>query len=217
VALGIDHVIDHVDDTGGLCARHPQATAASLLQLAMVGSRAPAFHHDCASKLQGMLMALDELTELTENGDPQITRAIEAAMTASRELNALLNINRSLTRQAARTSISVRQLVGQAAERAAVRLEGELPDTSVSVAVPPTTHGLALAIDVAAGSGRGRTLTVSASVAELGVELALHAKLPAPSNASELLAIATFVFDREGGALWCAAADDRLLIRLPLG
>src|SRR5258708_37566502 len=102
----------------------------------MVGSRAPAFHHDCASKLQGLVMALDELTELTENGDPQLIRAIEAAAEVSRELNALLNVNRALTKPAPRTPIAVRQLLSSAAMRVGVTLQGTLPETPVSVTVP---------------------------------------------------------------------------------
>ena len=209
--------IEHLDETGAPCARHPAAPVAALLQLAMVGSRAPAFHHDCASKLQGLLMALDELQELTENGDPQLLRPIEAAMHASRELNALLNLNRALTKPAAKVAIALRALVTSATERVGVRLAGTLPETPVSVAVPPVTHALALAIDVAAGAGRGRTLTVEARSGERSVELVLHSQTPAPANASESLAVATFVFEREGGKLWCAAGGDRLLVRLPTG
>jgi hypothetical protein len=211
----IEH--DHVDETGAPCARHPAASLASLLQLAMVGSRAPAFHHDCASKLQGLLMALDELSELTESGDPNLIRPIEAAMHASRELNGLLNINRALTKPAARTQIALRALTGQAAERVGVRLTGELPDTAVHVAVPPVTHALALAIDVAAGAGRGRTLTVGAAPAAGGLDLLLHLQAQPPANASDSLAIATFVIAREGGRMWCASASERLVVRLPTG
>ncbi|HEX8106419.1 MAG TPA: hypothetical protein VF516_01775, partial [Kofleriaceae bacterium] len=101
--LEASRLAEHVDETGAPCTRHPAISPASLYQLAMVGSRAPAFHHDCASKLQGLVMALDELSELTENGDPQLIRAVETALEASRELNALLNLNRTLTRPATRT------------------------------------------------------------------------------------------------------------------
>src|SRR5215510_5393944 len=94
---------DHVDENGAPCARHAAISQVSLYRLAMIGSRASAFHHDCASKLQGLVMALDELTELTENGDPQVIAAIEAAIEASHALSALLNIDRALTRPAART------------------------------------------------------------------------------------------------------------------
>jgi len=207
--------IEHLDETGAPCAHHPAATAASLLQLAMVGSRAPAFHHDCASKLQGLLMALDELSELTENGDPELVRPIEAAMQASRELNALLNLNRALTKPAPKVTIGLRELVAQAAERVTVRIADTLPELSVHVAAAPVIHALALAIDVAGGAGRGRTLTVSAKLADRRVELALHIQAPPPTNASESLAIATFVVEREGGALCCAAGGDRVLVRLP--
>jgi hypothetical protein len=209
-------VPEHIDDTGAPCTRHPAASVTSLLQLAMVGSRAPAFHHDCASKLQGLLMALDELSELTENGDPQLLRPIEAALHASRELNALLNVNRALTKPAPRTAISVHALVAQAAERVAVKLDGALPDTAVGVTAPPVTHALALVIDVAAGAGRGRTLAISAGVVERSVEVALQSHATAPSNASELLVIAAFVLGRDGGELRCTASGDRIVVRLPM-
>jgi hypothetical protein len=213
-----ERVPDHLDETGAPCARHPVISEATLYQLAMVGSRAPAFHHDCASKLQGLVMALDELTELTEDGDPQLIRAIETALEASRELNALLNINRALTRPAAKARIALRELVARAAERVGVTVQGALAEAlAVTVGVAPMTHALALAIDVAAGSGRGRALAVAAEPASGGVDLVLHSSpLPAP-NVNEAVAIASFVVARDGGRLWCSAAGDRMTIRLPPG
>src|SRR5581483_1744797 len=95
---GSPPAIGHVDDAGQPCARHAPVATETLLHLAMVGSRASAFHHDCASKLQGLVMALDELGELSEHGDPQVLRAIEAAMESTKELHALLNMNRALTK-----------------------------------------------------------------------------------------------------------------------
>jgi hypothetical protein len=207
---------DHVDETGAPCTRHRPATAAGLLQLAMVGSRAPAFHHDCASKLQGLVMALDELTELTENGDPQLVRAIEAAAEVSRDLNALLTVNRALTKPANKTPIGLRELMKSAAARVGVSLQGSLPELSVSILVPAMTHALALTIDVAAGAGRGRALVVTATPAGREVELAMHASASPPTNASESMAIATFVVARDGGRLWCSSAGDQVLVRLPL-
>jgi hypothetical protein len=205
--------IEHVDETGAPCAHHRAASLAALYQLAMVGSRAPAFHHDCASKLQGLVMALDELSELTENGDPALTRAIEAAMEVSRELNGLLNTNRALTKPAAKTPIAVRDLVKSAAARVGVTLQGTLPEAMVSVLVPAMTHALALTIDVAAGAGRGRSLALTGTTAGREVELALPMASTQPSNASESLAIATFVVARDGGRLWCSAAGDRVFVR----
>jgi hypothetical protein len=205
----------HLDATGAPCARHAPASPDALLQLALVGSRAPAFHHDCASKLQGLVMALDELGELTEHGDPQVLRALEGALDASRELNALLNINRALTKHPAAADIAVKDLVARAAQRVAVTVQGTLPDALVSVAVPAMTHGLALVFDVAAGPGRGRALAISGSQVRGGVELVLATSATAPASASEHLALATFVIHRDGGRLWCAAEGDRLFVHLP--
>jgi hypothetical protein len=214
-------VPEHVDETGAPCARHPAIAPSSLYQLAMVGSRAPAFHHDCASKLQGLVMALDELSELTENGDPALTRAVETAMEASRELNALLNLNRALTRPVPKTMISVADLVTRAAERSGVAVRPPLGATpSVNVGVAAMVHGLALAIDVAAGTGRGRALAVT--VAQIGgaiggvIDVVFQVSPQQASNAGEALAIAGFVVARDGGGkLWCSASGEQIVIRLP--
>lgn len=196
-------VPDHLDETGAPCARHPAIASGSLYQLAMVGSRAPAFHHDCASKLQGLVMALDELTELTENGDPQLIRAVETALEASRELNALLNFNRTLTRPAARTPIALDELIARAAERAGVALRSGPPaGVMVHVGVAPMIHALSLAIDAAAGT----------------VELALQSSPLQSPSASEAVAIAGFVIARDGGGrLWCTSSGDQMMIRLSVG
>jgi hypothetical protein len=200
---------EHVDETGAPCARHPVIAPASLYQLAMVGSRAPAFHHDCASKLQGLVMALDELTELTENGDPQVTRAVETA---------LLNFNRALTRPATKTAAALDELITRAAERAGVGLRGALPGgVTVHVGVAPMTHALALAIDTAAGTGRGRTLQITATPVVGAVELALHGSPLQAPTAGEAIAIAGFVIARDGGGrLWCMSSGDQMMIRLPV-
>jgi hypothetical protein len=207
--------IEHIDETGAPCTRHPAASTAALYQLALVGSRAPAFHHDCASKLQGLVMALDELSELTENGDPALIRAIESAMEVSRELNGLLNLNRALTKPAAKTAIAVGELMKTAAGRVGVTLSGALPAATVMVTGPAMTHALALTIDVAAGSGRGRALAITATTVGRDIELALPAATNQPANASESLAIATFVVARDGGKLWCSESGDRVFVRLP--
>lgn len=208
-------MIEHLDETGAPCTRHAPVAADTLLQLAMVGSRASAFHHDCASKLQGLVMALDELSELTEHGDPQLIRALESALESTRELNALLNANRALTKLSARTPISVGDLARRAAQRVGVTLQGAMTDAMADVAVPALTHALALVIDVAAGTGRGRTVAIGAELVAREVELVLHTSATAPTNASEALAIASFVVVRDGGRLWCSAAGDRVCVRMP--
>jgi hypothetical protein len=208
--------IEHLDETGAPCTRHPPVRADAVLQLAMVGSRVSGFHHDCASKLQGLVMALDELSELTENGDPQLIRALESALESTRELSALLNANRSLTKQSVKTPIAVGELARRAAQRVGVGLQSAMADTMVDVAVPALTHALALVIDVAAGVGRGRTVAIGSAVVAREVVVVLQASSTAPANASEALAIASFVVERDGGRLWCAAAGDRVCIRLPV-
>jgi hypothetical protein len=218
VTPAVNEIPDHLDETGAPCARHPAIAPTNLYQLAMVGSRAPAFHHDCASKLQGLVMALDELTELAEHGEPQLMRAIETALEASRELNALLNLNRALTRPSVKARVALRELVTRGAERVGVSVNGALPESLiVSVGVAPVTHAFALAIDVAAGSGRGRALTVETSASGGAVEISLVTSPVQPTNASDALAIASFVVARDGGRLWCSASGDRMMIRLPAG
>lgn len=205
----------HVDETGAACPHHLAASRDGLLQLAMVGSRASSFHHDCASKLQGLVMALDEINELTMHGDPQLTRAVEIALDSTRELHGLLNANRALTKPPARAPIALRDLLARASAHVRVALQGEVPDVMVQVAVAPVSHALALALDVAAGVGRSRALAITSAVVEGAVELVMFAATPPPANASEALAIATFVITRDGGRMWCSAAGDRLVVRLP--
>lgn len=208
-------MIEHIDETGAVCERHRASSPAGLYQLAMVGSRAPAFHHDCASKLQGLLMALDELTELAaEHGDVPMQRAIESAMEVSRELNGLLNLNRALTKPVVKAPTGLRDLLKAAADRVGVQLQGVIPDVQVKVGAAAMTHALALIVDVAAGTGRGRSLVVTVETADGEVEATLSAAGTQPSNASESLGIATFVVERDGGKLWCAVGGDRIVVRL---
>jgi hypothetical protein len=203
----------HVDQTGAPCAHHTPIALDALLQLALVGSRAAGFHHDCASKLQGILMALEEIGELAVPGDADLQRAIESATEASRELNALLSTSRALTKPPVRGPIGLGELVGRAAARVAVTLRGALPDATVTVSVPAATQALALTIDVAAGAGRGRALEVAGRLRDGAAELVVP--LAAPSTGREALAIASFAIVRDGGRLWCASAGDRLWIHLP--
>ena len=85
----------HLDEHGQPCSHHPAATDQDLLSLALVGSRAPSFHHDLASKLQGLMMAIDEISEVSGEVPPPVLRAIETAHGALREVLALLGTNRA--------------------------------------------------------------------------------------------------------------------------
>jgi hypothetical protein len=208
--------IEHLDEQGLPCVRHPAPACDLLMSLAIVGSRAPGFHHDIASKLQGLMMAVDEITEGLEGGDPQLQRAVETAALALKELNGLLNFNRALTKPAQPVRVAFRELVALASMRVYVSIDGELPDATVMVAAPSTVHGLSLAFDVAAGPGRGRTLAAAAAISDGHLVMTLAASPSPPPTAAESLAIATFVFARDRGELRCADAGKQLVIRLPL-
>lgn len=207
--------IEHFDDQGQPCARHPSATLERLMPLAVVGSRAPGFHHDLASKLQSLMMAIDEIGELAEN-DPPIARAAETALESLREVLALLNVNRALTKPAARTPVALREILDRASARVYVTLDGVLPDATLHVSPPSTIHALALAFDIAAGPGRGRTLSVTHRLDGGHIELRLACSPAPPVDSTEAVAVATFVLARDGGSLTCASDGSSLVLRLPL-
>ena len=185
------------------------------MHLALVGSRAPGFHHDVASKLQSLMMSVDEIGELA-GGNEQITRAAETALEALREVLALLNVNRALTKPSARTAVALRELLDRASARVYVTLVGPLVEATLDVASPSTIHALSLAFDVAAGLGRGRTLAVSAQIDGSHVELRLGCSPSPPPEAPESIALAAFVLGRDGGSLHCLADGSHLVLRLPL-
>jgi hypothetical protein len=207
--------IEHLDDQGQPCARHPAATIEELMFLAIVGSRASGFHHDLASKLQGLMMSLDEIGELSES-DPQLTRAAQTSLDSLREVLALLNVNRALTKPPVRTAVAFREILARAAERVYVSFSGEIVDATIETSAPAMIHALSLALDVAAGPGRGRTLSATARLDDTHVELRLACSSPPPSNSGESLAIATFVLERDRGSLRCSHDGALLIVRLPL-
>jgi len=212
-------VIDHLDEDGKPCARHVAPSIESILALATVGSRMPSFHHDCASKLQSLVMALDEISEIAEAGsDADARRAAATATTALRELQAMFNTNRALTRATPPVKISLGELIGRAAERVGLVVQGDIPAVHVEVNVSAVTHAFAVVFDLAAGAIKlGRAVVISTGQANGHVALTVRA--PAGSKggatqASEMIAIATFAIRRERGDLRCARADG-FVIKLP--
>jgi hypothetical protein len=212
--------MDHRDETGQLCTRHASVTPERLLELATHGSRMPGFHHDAASKLQSLVMALDEISELTSQADSDLRLAVDTAATALRELQQLFTANRALAKAPQRTRIALSEVFTRASERAGVQIRGEQASSDVRVAVPSIIHALALVLDVAAGpSHLGRVVQVTSEatseriVTTFAGPAAAAAKLAA--TASEALAIATFAISREGGQLSCSASE-RFAIELPL-
>lgn len=208
-------MIEHLDETGKPCTRHP-VTHEKLLAYATLGSRVSGFHHDAASKLQSLVMALDEISELIGEDGSDVRTATETAQGALRQLHILLTANRALAKppQLARTLLA--ELLARAGERHAVKLRGDVPSIEVMVAPPSMTHAFALLLDMIAGppSG-GRTVEVTIESDGDRVKLVLAGNVEATHpNANELIAVASFVVGREEGALQCAPKG--FVVELPL-
>lgn len=209
-----DDALAHRDEHGVACARHAAAKLEPLLHLAAIGSRMSSYNHDIASKIQGLMMAVDELGELVgamATPDPDLLAASETARLTLDDLNALLQSNRALTKPAPRTRLALADLVRNACQRVAITIRGSLPVGEVEVGVPLATQGLTLAFDAAAGPGRNRTLEFAvAGPAALTVTMVGDHALAA--NAGEWLALASWCAARDGGRVWCTR-DSRLAIR----
>jgi hypothetical protein len=200
----------HLDVTEQTCEQHP-SDPEMLMHLAAIGARAPSFNHDIASKIQGVMMAVDEITEIATTED--VRQAAETAQAALRELNQLLQQHRALTKAPAMTRTAIQELLGKAAQRAGVRLEGAPVTGEVEVAIPLVTQALSLAIDLAGGLERRRTLKIAPKIdgakLELTLPVAANTQLP-----GETLAIAAWSLARSNGELRCSA--DAIVIKLPL-
>ncbi|HEY1554642.1 MAG TPA: hypothetical protein VGF94_07375 [Kofleriaceae bacterium] len=202
----------HVDERGEPCTRHPSTAEGRIYELALLGSRMPSFHHDVASKLQSLMMALDELSELAGEGDGSQRAAIDTGMASLRDLREMLNGNRALAKPSVRSRVALAELVQRAADRVGVKVRGAIPECDVRVAASALTQALAQLIDLVAGPERAVEISV-----ELGdqVRLALVGRGGANPTAGEALALATHVIDREDGTLACAG-DAQFTVRLPL-
>ena len=203
-------MISHLDESGRVCERHPPAELARVMQLAELGSCAAGFHHDLASKLQGAMMAIDEISELAA-GDVALVNAVASARGALHEITRLLATGRELTKSPTASKIALRDLIARAVERVGVSLTGAISADDVELSVPHAVHALALAFDVAAGAGRGRALELTSH----GVEISVAMAAATSAGASESLAIAAWILARDGGELRCTN-DARLIMRLPL-
>lgn len=206
----------HLDETGGPCVHHPAVPLDEVLVLALTASRLTGFHHDLASKLQGLMMAIDEVVELSENGEEALKEAGDSASQALREILDLLNTNRALTKVPVKVAIAAGDLCARALERVRASFTRPLPPVMLELSVPLVVQSLALAFDVAGGSGRSRAIDVTATTegAHLVMSLALPSELAVP--AGRALGLAAFGLGREGGELRCSADGTRMVIRLPL-
>ena len=201
----------HRDETGAPCTRHAPASQESLLGFAAIGSRMSSFHHDVASKLQSLMMALEEITEL---GNEDVRAAAGTATTALQEINALLSVNRALTKAPQRRPTALRELLERASERHNVTLRGDVMDVKVNIALPSVAHALAMLIDMLAGALRGeRSVAVEVSRKPESVALALMATTKFEPN-SVMIDLAAFLLARENATLSCRA--DGFVVELPL-
>jgi hypothetical protein len=183
------------------------------MQWAAVGSRISGFHHDSASKLQSLMMALDESTELIGDDRPEVARSLAVAMTSLRELHALLTENRALAKAPARKDIKLAELLKRASSRAGVKLTGDIPDLTVHVAPPSMVHAIGLLLDVHAGSQQGARVIAIETRAETRAIVALTGTAP-QTSALDPITIATWLVEREDGAVFSAPAGVQL--HLPL-
>jgi hypothetical protein len=206
---------DHLDESGAPCTQHPAPSASNLMALALLGSRMPSFHHDVASKLQSLMMAVDELSELAETIEARA--AANAAMSSVKEMTQLFAMNRALAKAPQRRPSPVAELFARAAERSGVKTTGELPTCTVDVALPSIAHACAVILDLAAGPlAMGRSVDITGTLGDKYVTVTVSGapSTPLPANAGDMLALASFALAREGGELRCG--PDRYVIRLAL-
>jgi hypothetical protein len=208
---------DHLDESGQPCTRHAPASPQGMLALALLGSRLPSFHHDVASKMQSLMMAVEEIADLAETSELQAAAA--TASTAVRDMQAMFMANRALQRPPVRRPTPLGELIASAAMRGGVKTRGELPAHDVDIALPTITHAVAIVFDLVAGPIKlGRTIELTATV--VGEHVVVTATGPAsaleapPANATDVLALANFALVREHGELRCA--PNGFAIWLPL-
>jgi hypothetical protein len=208
-------MIGHADESGAPCTRHVPAED-KLLAFASVGSRVSGFHHDAASKLQSLVMALDELDELIGGEPSDVRTATETAQTAVRQLHALLTMNRALAKPPQPTRSPLPDVLKRAAERYAVKLRGELPAYEIMAAPPSVIHVLSMLLDMIAGPhGQGRTVEVNGTSDGARVILTLDGNVEAThQHLNELIEIAAYMLAREHGVLRCGA--QRFVVELPV-
>jgi hypothetical protein len=82
-------------------------------------------------------------------------------------------------------------------------------------------HAIGLVLDVAAGPpnlGRTVELAVSSSGDLAVVELVgpAHATAKQAANTAAALTLATFVIERDGGAMYCVGDGARFVVKMPL-
>jgi hypothetical protein len=182
----------------------------ALYGFALLGARASSFHHDLAAKLQGLMMALDEISDELEGGrHPELQEASTTARAALEELTTLLASNRALARSA-RSEIGLREAIAAASARANVVVRGEIPDVELHVVAPAFIQALAMLFASTGKNRRGSGGALDVRVADGELSFAAG---PEGAAGTEL-AIAAWALARDGGELRVGA---QLVIKLPSG
>jgi hypothetical protein len=206
---------DHLDEEGKPCTKHAPASD-GLLAWAAVGSRISGFHHDTASKLQSLMMALDEATDILGNDRPDLHVALTTATTALRDIHGLLTENRALAKAPQRKTTALASLLDRAAARHGVKITGAVGTATVHVAPPSITHALSMLIDLSAGSLQStRTVAVAVSVLadDVRVEITGPPVDAAKPLVNESISVAAFLLAREDGSLRCTPTG--FVVQLP--
>lgn len=208
-------MIEHLDETGASCTRHVPASE-KLMHYAMLGSRVSGFHHDAASKLQSLVMALDEISELIGDGDSDLRTATDTAQTSLRQLHALLSMNRALAKPPQRAHAQLAELLAHAGGRHGVKVRGDVPAMDVMIAAPAITHAFAMLFDVIGGppkSGRAVDVTAVRDGERVRISIRGTAETGLP-NTNEMIGIAAYIVGREGGTFRCGPTS--FVVELPL-
>jgi hypothetical protein len=208
-------VSDHSDEDGKPCTKHAVA-GDGLLAWAAIGSRLSGFQHDTASKLQSLMMAVDEATDLVGDDRPDVRTALETAMAALRDINGLLTENRALAKAPQRKATPVGALLDRAAARYGVKLVGDRGTATAHVAPPSTVHALSLLLDLSAGAVQSSRAVEVVVTAAASIEIRITG---APIDAgkpmvNEAIAVAAYLLAREDGALRCN--DQGFVVQLPI-
>ena len=178
-------------------AYRPGVSDESILDLALVGSRARGFNHDAASKLQRLMMATSEAEELAGPNPSADHRAtIDSLHSALAELEALFAEFRLLTKGREPATTRIAGVLQRAARRANLVLALDLDPTLTSVvSEPELVQALAVLLDAA---DRGGPLAVHGRAGADGIELELVAVNPELDTA---IALVTHVLHRTGGSI----------------
>jgi hypothetical protein len=171
-----------------------------ILALALVGARARGFHHDLASKLQGLMMAIDEIADRNLLlADDRVQRAVEAAADSMREVQGQLAAFRTLGRGADARGCSLRELVAAGTRAAAVAASGEVPDVAVMATPCAAVQVIAMACELADSTG---TVEVAVDARDADtIEVSVRCRgggLPELVRA-DAIAVMTFALGRDGG------------------